>query len=286
MLLLACSASTTVDGRDAEALQVDATPAALAGAMKARRNVLLGEVHDNRRQHELRWAALKEVLEAGGRPALAFEQFDRDMQGQIDRSRRDHPRDAEALIRAAGAKGWDMTLYRPYVQLALDYDLPIVAANLSRIDAMAVASSGWEAVFDDRTRTALALDRLPAEFIEAHEQAVARGHCNLLPATALLAMARAQIARDIVLAKAIQPQLARGVVLLTGNGHARRDIGVPVWLTADERRELTSIGIVEAGDEPDDLPQSVFDALVVTPAAERPDPCESLRRRALQTEPR
>ncbi len=285
LLLLACAASSSSE-TEGSAARIDATPAALAEAMKARRNVLLGEVHDNRQQHELRLAALKQRLEAGDRPALAFEQFDRGTQAEIDRSRREHPREPDALIRAAGAKNWDWTLYRPYVQLALDYDLPIVAANLSRADAMAVASSGWEPVFDERTRTALALDRLPAELIAAHEQAVALGHCNLLPASALPAMARAQIARDIVLARAIQPQLARGVVLLTGSGHARKDIGVPVWLTAAERSELMSIGIVEASDDPADVQPSQFDAIVVTARAERPDPCEPLRRRAMATEPR
>ena len=53
---------------------------------------------------------------------------------------------------------------------------------------------------------------------------------------ALPAQARAQMARDIVLARAIGPYLDRGVVLLAGNGHVRRDIGVPFWLSADAAR--------------------------------------------------
>ena len=287
LLLLACVASYSSEGWGVAATQVDAIPAALAEAMKVRSNVLLGEVHDNRLQHELRWAALRQRLEAGDRPALAFEQFDRNAQSEIDRMRRERPGDAGALIAVAGTKNWDWNSYRPFVQLALDYDLPIVAANLSRADAMAVAATGWDAVFDARVRTALALDRLPPEFIAAHEQAVARGHCNLLPASALPAMARAQIARDIVLAQSIQPHLTRGVVLLTGNGHARRDIGVPTWLAAAERSTLWTIGMLEAdGDEPADLETDRFDAVVLTAPAERPDPCEALRRRAKPTEQR
>jgi uncharacterized iron-regulated protein len=110
---------------------------------------------------------------------------------------------------------------------------------------------------------------------------VAHGHCDLLPAEALEPMARAQIARDIVLAQSVRPYLTRGVVLLTGNGHVRRDIGVPYWMSPDERSEVLSIGFLELASDAiplEDLQQR-FDAVVETPAAERPDPCAALRAR-------
>jgi len=265
---------------------IEATPRALAAAMQTHRNVLLGEVHDNADQHALRAAALRRLVESGARPALAFEQFDRDRQTDIDRLRHEH-RDAEALVEAAGARGWKWALYRPFLQLALEYDLPIVAANLSRADAMKIATQGWSAVFDAREQAALGLERLPREFVVAHERAVARGHCDLLPADALPSMARAQIARDIVLANSVRPFVDRGVILLTGNEHARKDIGVPYWLRTDERADLLSIGMLEidADDEESSDEESSdeelrrrFDVVVRTAAADRPDPCELLRK--------
>ena len=39
--------------------------------------VLLGEVHDNPVQHGLRLEVLRRAFEAGWRPAIAMEQFDR-----------------------------------------------------------------------------------------------------------------------------------------------------------------------------------------------------------------
>ena len=69
-------------------------------------------------------------------------------------------------------------------------------------------------------------------------------------------------------------------MLLTGNGHARVDIGVPFWFTPDERRASVSIGILERdgdADAGDDAGR--FDAYALTARAERPDPCEELRRR-------
>ena len=248
-----------------------ATPAALAEAMAGRRIVLLGEVHDNGAQHALRLAALKIVVAQGAHPALAFEQFDRERQADIDRARHERPRDAEHVIREAkGSPNWDWEHYRSFVQLALDHDLPIVAANLSRGGAMTIAQ---------RTAPATAT-KLPDAVVRAHEDAIAKGHCNLLPAEALPGMAQAQIARDRTLAESIRPFAARGVVLLTGNGHARIDIGVPFWLTPDERAASVAIGLLErdAAANAEDS-SAAFDAYAITQRAERPDPCDELRRR-------
>ncbi len=259
---------------------VAATPEALAAAMATRRSVLLGEVHDNAEQHALRIEALRQRIAAGARPAIAFEQFDRDRQGEIDRLRREQPGNADALIAAAGGPNWQWKHYRPFVQLALDHDLPIVAANLSRGDAMKVASAGWDAVFDAAMQKSLGLDRLAESFISAHERTVARGHCDLLPAELLPSMARAQIARDIVLAASLRAHLDQGVVLLTGNGHVRKDIGVPVWLDADERRDVLTIGLIEAdADGPVAELRERYDVVIETAKAERSDPCATLRKR-------
>ncbi len=260
---------------------IEAEPGALAKAMAARNSVLLGEVHDNGVQHALRLEALRRRIEAGARPALAFEQFDRDRQEALNRSRVEQPRDANALIAAAGTGKWQWSYYRPFVQLALDYDLPIVAANLSRAEASKVVTDGWGSVFSAAEQSALGLERLPATYVTAQQQAVGRGHCDLLPVEALEPMARAQIARDIVLAQSVRPYLSRGVVLLTGNGHVRRDIGVPYWLSADERTEVLSIGFLEISPDADPLEvlRQRFDAVVETPPAPRTDPCAELRAR-------
>ncbi|MCC7326133.1 MAG: ChaN family lipoprotein [Burkholderiales bacterium] len=248
-----------------------ATPEALADAMSGHRLVVLGEVHDNGAQHALRLKALKALVARGARPALAFEQFDRERQADIDRAWRERPLDAAYLIaQAKGSPNWNWDFYRPFVELALEFDLPIVAANLSRADAMRIAVAG-------KPDAGPAPD---AAFMRAHERAIAKGHCDLLPASALPGMVQAQIARDRALAEAIRTYAARGVVLLTGNGHARIDIGVPHWFTADERAASISIGFLERGKEPSARESPAeFDAYVVTDEASRADPCDELRAR-------
>src|SRR5689334_4961269 len=175
----------------ASPVRIDPTPAALAEAMRDRGVVLLGEVHDNGAQHALRLAALQRLVEGGIRPAIAFEQFDREHQSDIDRARRERPGDADYLIaQAQGDSGWQWQFYRPFVALALEYDLPIVAANLSRHDAMRVATDDWRAIFDAKTIGELKLDRLPAGFRHKQEEAIAIGHCGLLPRNMLPSRAR------------------------------------------------------------------------------------------------
>ncbi len=271
----ACAGPARVDGIPPKA-------EALAAAMTGHAVVLLGEVHDNAWQHRLRAEALRLRIAQGARPALAFEQFDVDRQADIDRARRERPRDADHLIALASPdkSGWDWALYRPFVQLALDHDLPIVAANLGRTQAMQVARAGFGALWDAPTQAALGLDRIAPEVLAAQRADIDAGHCGTLPATALDPMARAQIARDLTLARAIRPHLTRGVVLLTGNGHVRRDAGVPIWLRDLAAGSVVSIGLIETDPDADAAELAAqYDAYVITPRAERSDPCAVLKRK-------
>lgn len=263
-------------------------PAASADAMAAAARgadiVLLGEVHDNGQQHALRLETLRRLIAAGARPAIAFEQFDHERQPDIDRARRERPRDVEHLVAAAGGKpSWRWEYYRPFVQLALEHELPVVAANLSRADAIKVATQGWGAVFAPQERTRLGLDHLPADLVPAHARAIEEGHCGLMSAAELERLAPAQIARDIVLVRSIRPYFERGVVLLAGNGHVRKDIGMPIWFSPAERSRAVSIGLVEdkKAISADELSRR-FDHAYLTATAERIDPCIALRARHVQ----
>jgi len=235
--------------------------------------VLAGELHDNADAHERRTAWLKERLDAGARPALAMEQFDRERQGDLDRALREC-RDAACVVRKAGGaqSGWTWAYYEPLIALALEHKLPIVAANLSRADAMKAARQGPSAVFDVATMQALKLDREPPpDLVSGQRKAIVDGHCGKLPAAAVDGIVRAQFARDAWMAKVVEDHAARGVVLLAGNGHVRRDLGVPRWLDPALATRAYSIGFVE------DARDGEFDFVVVVPAAKRGDPCAGLR---------
>jgi uncharacterized iron-regulated protein len=239
--------------------------------------VLLGEVHDNAEQHRLRLELLRRAFVAGWRPAIAMEQIDRERQADVERARREQPDDAQHVIDlAAPAAGWSWDFYRPYVALALEYDVPLVAANLSAADAKRIVRGGLADVFDPAGLARLGLDReVPSDWQAAQEREIDAGHCHALPRTSWPAMARVQFARDAVMADVLREHAPRGVVLLAGNGHVRRDLGVPRWLPPAEQARAFAVGFLEEGDEP---ATGAYDAVVYTARAERPDPCAAFQR--------
>ncbi|MGY8526445.1 ChaN family lipoprotein [Paracidovorax citrulli] len=250
------------------------------------RYVLLGEQHDNAEGQRSRLQSLREAVESGWRPVLAMEQFDRERQGDIDRARREHPHDADHLIAAAGGPGWDWSLYRPVVALALQYELPLVAANLSRTDARRVVREGVPAVFAAQERALLGLDTpLAAELAQAQQAGIAAAHGTQMPASLLPGMAMAQAARDAVMAQAMTASARtaqatasvqhgeppRPVVLIAGNGHVRKDIGVPRWLRERQGAgpaDVLAVGYLEKNGgaaEGEGEGATAFDRIVTIP---------------------
>jgi uncharacterized iron-regulated protein len=249
--------------------------------------VLLGEVHDNAAQHRLRLDVLRRAFAAGWRPAIAMEQFDVERQADIDRARREQPRNAQHLIDEATPRaaqpgaGWNWAFYEPYVALALEYDVPLLAANLAAADTRRIVRGGLAASFDSQRLAALGLDRpIAAEWQQAQEREIDRGHCGALPSTIVPRMAQAQFARDAVMADVLRQHAQRGAVLLAGNGHVRRDWGVPRWL-ADEAPRVFALGLLEQGDT--QTPPGAFDASLRTEAAQRADPCAGFKPPAAPT---
>lgn len=113
---------------------------------------------------------------------------------------------------------------------------------------------------------------VPADIEAVQAQAIAEGHCGLIDAAQAGRMTGAQVARDQFMARMVEANAKRGVVLLAGDGHVRRDVGVPRWLSDATRAESISIGLLEPGD-----PNAAdYDLVLTTAAQPRPDPCKEL----------
>ena len=249
------------------------------------RYVLLGEVHDNAEHHRLRRDLLAALVRDGRRPAIAMEQFDREHQPALQRVQNE-PAPTLELLKTAGrvdAQGWNWSYYDPIVRLALEHRLPIIAANLSRADAFKVSTDGAAAVLGPASAVALQLERpLPDAARLKLEQVIEDGHCGQAPAKILPGMVAAQRARDAIMAQSLQAHAP--AVLIAGNGHVRRDFGVPHYLAhypqGDEVRVVGFIEVDAARPEPADYVTAgapEYDYVVFTPRTPRPDPCQTLR---------
>ena len=204
-------------------------PTAGAHARAAAPVLLLGETHDNGEGHRLRAEDLRGRLNAGWRPAIAMEQFDREQQAALDAAMRDCS-DADCVVTrvAPGKSGWNWAFYKPVIAMALTHELPLLAANLSRADAGKVIQDGFAAALDPGVINRYGLDKpLPVAVLSHQVEEVRSGHCGMLPEEMLEPMAHAQIARDVIMAETLRTHATQGVVLIAGNGHVRRDIAVP-----------------------------------------------------------
>jgi len=176
--------------------------------------------------------------------------------------------------------GWpEWPLYAPVFE----------AASGAYVAGGGVARSGIMTAIKGNAATAygagasdLGLDRPlePAIRIEIEDEMIA-AHCNKLPRRAAGGMVEAQRLRDASFATAVQRALAMGgggrAVLITGNGHARTDRGVPAYLrVVAPDLVVLSVGMIELkpGADPAAAARGQpFDYVWLSDPAARPDPC-------------
>lgn len=246
---------------------------------------LLGELHDNPHHHAARARLIAALAARGVRPAVAMEQFVRDHDDALQAAQRAGG-DAEGLADAGrlDRKGWAWPLHKPIVDAAVAAGLPVRATNLprtalrgdlqARVDA--VPGEPWARRLRESTWTEAQAQRLHAKIVD--------GHCGKLPDRAIPGIALAQRARDAAMAQALlDSATADGAILIAGNGHVRRDLGVPAYV--DPGVPMVSVGFVEdddlapatAGPAPSPLAAgSGYDYVWITDGVARDDPCVSI----------
>jgi uncharacterized iron-regulated protein len=209
--------------------------------------LLLGERHDNPDHHRLQSHVLERLHANGRKPALVFEMLDVSDQPAIDHVQAEASPAPDAL---AAAVHWDQSgwppfaLYRPLFALALREHWPIVAAGLPRDTAMQLARDPGSLDPALAKRFGLA-EPLPPAADEELRAEMRDAHCGLLPEAMLGAMVLIQRVRDAQFARHLYDAAARGggAVLITGNGHARTDRGVPAALLRAFGERALSIAI-------------------------------------------
>jgi uncharacterized iron-regulated protein len=265
-------------------------PEELVSALASKRFVLLGELHDNPDHHRLQAWLVSQLKPA----AVVLEMVDVDQAAALEAAQ------AAADWQPAGLgaavdweqRGWpSWPTYQPIAEAAKATGAKLVAGNAERAKARALVSRGLDAL--DRTEMArLDLDQpLPATIAEALQAEIALAHCDLLPESLLPSMALAQRLRDATMADRLLAAAGRGgrAILITGNGHARRDRGVPFVLAGRDvaPAEIVSVMLVEvdpeAGTAADLVPldaggNPVADYIWITPAVSRPDHCEEMEK--------
>lgn len=258
-------------------LTPSADSAALAPAAQPGRLLLLGEIHDNPAGHARRLQRLQAEMDAGWRPALVMEQFDRERAADLANAMATC-RSAACVIRAAGGDGWDWRHYEPVLALALRYRLPVLPGNVSRTESLRVMRDGLASVLPDALADYLPTGELPAHIAREQEAAIIAGHCGVAPRAGMAGMVRMQVARDLWMTRQLMTRVAAGAVLLAGNGHVRRDIGVPYWLQRHAGLQVRVIATMESAATADAGSDSRYDEIDRVAAPAREDLCHLFRK--------
>lgn len=246
-------------------------PVDLLDRMTSAQVVIVGEVHDNPAHHSVQ----AEIVSLGQPSALIFEML---TDAQANTVSPDNRADQAGLATALGwaDSGWpDFAMYHPIFTAAPD--AAIYGAAVPRDAARAAMQVGIAESFGDDAADYGLTTPLPAEDQAAQEDLQQRAHCNAMPPEMLPIMVDLQRLRDAVLARATLRALDETggpVVVITGNGHAREDGGVPAYLD----RLRPDLDILTIGQQEDGAgTPGTFDVMLSSPAVDRPDPCAVFR---------
>lgn len=224
--------------------------------------VILGELHDNPTHHATQKLWLEKVMPK----AVVFEMLLPDEAAALKAA----PREPEALKTATRAFHWSNIA--DYADLLAAS--PVIAGGaLPRDQVRQAFSEGAAAVFGADAAAFGLTTPLPPDQLAARKDHQFEAHCQAMPRDMMSGMVEAQRLRDAGLAHAVLAaldQYGAPVVLITGNGHARKDWGVPALLVrASPGVSVFSLGQTEEGA----TLQGVFDQIADAPRPDRADPC-------------
>ena len=224
--------------------------------------LLLGEQHDAAEHQKIEQQVVANLTQRGILAALALEMADADTS-----TAKLHPSSSDDQVRLAlkwNNAGWPWAAYGPAVMTAVRAGVPVLGANLPRAQ---MQGSMADSKLDGQ---------LPGPALKAQQQLIRIGHCNLLPESQITPMTRVQIAKDISMANTLSQAAVPGkvVLLLTGNGHADRSLGVPQHLGADLKVKVIRL---RAGSDGTSNKTDSFDMVWATPALPEKDYCAGLR---------
>ncbi len=270
------------------------------------RLLILGEMHDNPTHHILRAELLRSIfVHRPGQsppvkaPAIIFEHIRADQQQAVDSvaagaGSQPLPAVVTQLFASLSwnKSGWpDQKIFEPLFSMVLEAHLPIFAGDPPSAVVKKISIDGLDALpMAERTRFQTSEPLSPA-LQDALLTELEESHCGLMAKERFANMAIAQRYRDSRLALALSTAGTKtgSAVLLAGNGHARKDRGVPRFFGRQGLRgRPTSVMLIEVEDGREDprdyVPRDpngepAVDIIIFTPRTERKDPCIEMRRK-------
>lgn len=223
--------------------------------------LLVGEQHDAPEHQALQRELVHQLAASARLAALVLEMADQGVRTTGLPTDASEGQVRQALRWTNNGGGWPWPVYGPLVMAAVRAGVPVLGGNLPRGQMRAAMGDN-------------ALDQLlkPAALAQ-QQQDIREGHCGLLPEGQIAPMTRIQIARDRAMAETAVAASHAGqtVLLVAGNGHVRRDLGVPQHLPAGLGHRVV---MAQAGPAP--APGDQADTVWPTPPRPPTDHCAEI----------
>lgn len=267
------------------------TQAELVKQLAGNDYILLGETHDNSAHHQHQAWIIDKLAALNINAGVAFEMIDNQQGEQLRKTRVTSASQLISLLET-GKTGWDYdTYYRPVFDSVFQAGFPIYPANINRNSLMTLLSNGIDRL-PEKLKQQLDANPLSEKQKADLEKEINGSHCGMSNPEMTKAMILGQNVRDATMGNSLydhkHQQGLETMVLVAGSGHVRKDRGVPHYLQSkDPNAKILSIAWLEVyknADTVEDYTKSwgstglPFDYVWFTPQAERPDPCEEMRK--------
>jgi uncharacterized iron-regulated protein len=202
-------------------------------ALTAFNITFVGEDHDSRVAHEAELIILTELTGRDPNLVLALEMFERDVQDTLDSYLKGTISEDKFLELTRPWPNYQED-YRPLVELAKAKGIPVIAANVPRKAAAAVAMAnkvsskvvGTDSIFLPKTlhleskeyykRFATDMETMP--------------HSAPMKGIKVKGLFKAQVLKDAVMAASLEPFLDRRILFCCGHFHSDYHLGIPYQL--------------------------------------------------------
>jgi len=194
--------------------------------------VYVGESHTNFAHHEVQLQVLKGLHRQNSKIAIGMEMFQRSSQKALDDYVNGEIDERTFLKRSEYFKRWgmDYNLYKPILDYARNYNIPVIALNLPREIIDKVGKSGLDSLAEDEKRAIPQDLDLSDEAYKARLKEVFAAHSNSTEKTFDF-FYQAQILWDEAMAESVDGFLSKHpdhrIIVFAGSGHLEYGHGIP-----------------------------------------------------------
>ena len=245
------------------------------------RVIFIGEAHDNPVHHLNQAKIIEAISREGRKPRVFFEMLDFNQADAVnDFQKKDwNPWEVNSALDWEKRGWYTFDIYLPIFEVIKREGLNFSPANINGAELRTYGSGSFPYPAKKKLYETTEIADETMNFLKKD---ILESHCGMLPESAAGKVTAFQLLRNAGMADAIQENIDKGQVVITGNYHAEKKTGAYLYLSPKMQTDSVSVLQIEVGAE-DNKADAVkemeghADFVILTPLIEREDPCEKMR---------